>query len=68
MPGQAPEVDDAAGGDDAAGHDAPPAPGHVRNAGPDAMVGDEPDWDPVDQAMDESFPASDPPPASPGAD
>ncbi|WP_426166997.1 hypothetical protein [Sandarakinorhabdus sp. DWP1-3-1] len=37
----------------------------VRSAGPDAMTekGDDPaeDWDEVDQAVDESFPASDPP-------
>lgn len=33
----------------------------VRSAGPEAMR-DKPDkWDNVDQAMDESFPASDPP-------
>lgn len=34
----------------------------VRNAGPDAMRSDaHKRWDPVDQASDESFPASDPP-------
>ncbi|MFA7587569.1 MAG: hypothetical protein WCY11_15485 [Novosphingobium sp.] len=33
----------------------------VRNAGPDAMASDLPEWDPVDEAVDESFPASDPP-------
>jgi hypothetical protein len=33
----------------------------VRNAGPDAMRSDPPEWDEVDQASDESFPASDPP-------
>jgi hypothetical protein len=34
---------------------------HVRSAGPEAMR-DRPDgWSPVDQASDESFPASDPP-------
>ena len=33
----------------------------IRNAGPDAMRSDLDDWDKVDQAMDESFPASDPP-------
>ena len=33
----------------------------VRNAGPDAMRSDPPKWDPQDQALDESFPASDPP-------
>lgn len=41
-------------------------PGHgpgfvkVRNAGPDAMASDLRHWDNVDQASDESFPASDP--------
>ena len=33
----------------------------VRNAGPDSMRSDVDDWDKVDQAADESFPASDPP-------
>jgi hypothetical protein len=34
----------------------------VRSAGPEAMRdGDHLDWDRVDQAADESFPASDPP-------
>ena len=33
----------------------------VRNAGPDSMRSDLRDWDKVDQATDESFPASDPP-------
>lgn len=41
-------------------------PGHVdvRNAGPDAMRSDLPEWDQVDQASDESYPASDPPAAN----
>jgi hypothetical protein len=33
----------------------------VRNAGPQAMRSDPPEWDTVDEASDESFPASDPP-------
>ncbi len=33
----------------------------VRDAGPDAMRHPPVDWDRVDQAGDESFPASDPP-------
>lgn len=38
-------------------------PGHVdiRNAGPEAMASTPPEWDKVDQASDESYPASDPP-------
>ncbi len=35
--------------------------GGVRNAGPQGMRSDPPHWDRVDQASDESFPASDPP-------
>lgn len=34
---------------------------NVRNAGPESMRSDPPEWDKVDQAADESFPASDPP-------
>lgn len=33
----------------------------VRNAGPEGMRSNPPQWDSVDQASDESFPASDPP-------
>lgn len=33
----------------------------VRNAGPEGMRGDPKEWDQVDEASDESFPASDPP-------
>ena len=48
------------------GHRELPVAEHVRSAGPDAMR-DEPqrDWDEVDQATDESFPASDPPSHTP---
>ena len=38
-----------------------PGPVEVRNAGPEAMRSDPPEWDKVDEASDESFPASDPP-------
>jgi hypothetical protein len=41
-----------------------PGPIEVRNAGPDAMRSDPPEWDTVDEASDESFPASDPPSGS----
>jgi hypothetical protein len=34
---------------------------NVRNAGPDAMADQPGAWQKVDQASDESFPASDPP-------
>jgi hypothetical protein len=35
--------------------------GNGRSAGPEAMRDPPPDWDKVDEAADESFPASDPP-------
>ena len=35
--------------------------GGVRNAGPQSMRSDPPQWDRIDEASDESFPASDPP-------
>jgi hypothetical protein len=38
-----------------------PGPVEVRNAGPESMRSDPPEWDKVDEASDESFPASDPP-------
>jgi hypothetical protein len=34
----------------------------VRNAGPEAMRSDPAQWDRLDEEIDESFPASDPPP------
>ena len=37
-----------------------PSPVDVRNAGPESMR-DPPEWDDVDEARDESFPARDPP-------
>lgn len=37
------------------------APGPVRSAGPEAMRDPPKEWDAVDEALDESFPASDPP-------
>jgi|tagenome__1003787_1003787.scaffolds.fasta_scaffold16436636_1 hypothetical protein len=41
---------------------APPgATSVVRSAGPDNMRSDHEEWDKVDEASDESFPASDPP-------
>lgn len=33
----------------------------IRSAGPEGMRSDPPNWDGVDEASDESFPASDPP-------
>jgi hypothetical protein len=37
----------------------------IRDAGPEAMENPPKTWDEVDEASDESFPASDPP-AAPG--
>jgi hypothetical protein len=36
-------------------------PSAVRSAGPEAMRDPPKEWDAVDEALDESFPASDPP-------
>jgi hypothetical protein len=41
-----------------------PGPVEVRNAGPESMRSDPPEWDRVDEASDESYPASDPPAAN----
>jgi hypothetical protein len=41
--------------------DPPPKPKKVRDAGPDAMKNPPKKWNDVDEASDESFPASDPP-------
>lgn len=38
-----------------------PAGGEARPAGPESMRDPPPQWDAVDEAGDESFPASDPP-------
>jgi hypothetical protein len=40
----------------------PSNPQHIRDSGPEAMPDPPEDWDDVDEASDESFPASDPPP------
>jgi hypothetical protein len=42
--------------------------GAARSAGPDAMRDPPRNWSKVDQAVDESFPASDPPAISPHVD
>lgn len=39
----------------------PSKPKKVRDAGPDAMENPPKKWSEVDEASDESFPASDPP-------
>jgi hypothetical protein len=42
--------------------------GAARSAGPEAMRDPPSEWEKVDQAIDESFPASDPPGVSPHVD
>ncbi len=42
--------------------------GAARSAGPDAMRDPPSEWGKVDQASDESFPASDPPAVNPHVD
>ena len=46
----------------------PTAPPKVRSAGPEAMQSPPRRWDEHDQALDESFPASDPPGLTPKRD
>ena len=38
----------------------PPNPQDIRDSGPEAMPDPPNEWDEVDEASDESFPASDP--------
>ena len=55
----------------ARGKTAPGPVGHSgssRSAGPDAMRDPPKEWDQVDESVDESFPASDPPAVSPKVD
>ena len=42
--------------------------GAARHAGPEAMRDPPEEWEKVDQAVDESFPASDPPAVNPHVD
>ncbi|MGE0742587.1 MAG: hypothetical protein AB7O98_14700 [Hyphomonadaceae bacterium] len=43
----------------------PIPPQEIRDSGPEAMPDPPAGWDDVDEASDESFPASDPPPNHP---
>ena len=53
---------------DSGGHGAVGESGAARSAGPDSMRDPPKDWEPIDQASDESFPASDPPAINPHVD
>jgi hypothetical protein len=50
------------------GHGAVGESGAARSAGPEAMRDPPREWEQVDQASDESFPASDPPAINPHVD
>ncbi|HYD37581.1 MAG TPA: hypothetical protein VEA60_08205 [Allosphingosinicella sp.] len=61
-PGARPAIS-GTGGEGAVGES-----GAARSAGPEAMRDPPKDWEQVDQASDESFPASDPPAINPHVD